>query len=495
LRIAPEKPELHQLDTMHSFCKITALAMVFLYFCCASGIPAASALTIQEEQELGREFLQTMRKRYTIIEDPAVEQYINRLGRRIVAELPPQPFEYKFYVIKQDAYNAFAGPAAHIFVYSGLFEALSSEGELAALLSHEIAHVSCRHISKMIEASKKTNIATLAGLIAGMLIGLGGASSVGSAAAIGSMAAGQSAVLAYTRENEMQADQFGRQYLQQAGYNLHSMLALLKTVRSREWYGTKQVPTYLRTHPATKDRLTYLSTELSDQSAPPPKTSRAFERARIRLQALYGDTEQALQHFQAKVREQPENPMAHYGYGLALERSGSPEAAAEHLQTARAAYPEDPYMTEDMGRIHFFTGELEKALDMLRKSTEKPENGPEGWYYLGRTQLALKRPDAARKTFSRLVEMYPDYLPGLYFLGKSYAEQNDPGNAHYHLGLYHLGRQDPEVAAYHLEKALEYLEEEQKKEKARQLLKKSSHAPRAGKSSGPHNAGGKISGP
>ncbi|MFO7839084.1 MAG: M48 family metalloprotease [Desulfosalsimonadaceae bacterium] len=480
---------------MHSFCKITALAMACFYFFCASAVPAASALTIQEEKDLGKEFLQSVRQRYKIIEDPAVADYINKIGRRVVAELPPQPFEYHFYVIEQDTYNAFAGPAAHIFVYSGLFEALSNEGELAALLSHEIAHVSCRHISKMIEASRKTNIATLAGLIAGMLIGLGGASSVGSAVTMGSMAAGQSATLAYTRENEMQADQFGRRYLQQAGYNLHSMLSLLKTIRSREWYSTKEIPTYLRTHPATKDRLTYLSTELSDQPAPPLKTSRAFERARIRLKALSGDTEQALKHFRTKIRRQPENAMAHYGYALALERSGAPRDAEEHMQIARAAYPEDPYMTEDLGRIYFFTGDFKKALEMLSEATEKPENGPEGWYYLGRTQLALKKPASARKTFSRLVEMYPDYLPGLYFLGKSYAEQEDPGNAHYHLGLYHLGRQDPEIAAYHLEKALKHLTDKEKAEKARQLLEKNSHSPRAPEQPGPRDSGGKKTGP
>ncbi len=447
------------------------LALALLFTAVLPG--EAAALTIKEEKELAEEFLQTVRDRYKIIEDPAISDYINRLGRGIVSELPPQPFDYHFYVIEQDTYNAFAGPAGHIFVFSGLFEALTHEGELAALLAHEIAHASCRHISKMIESSKKTSIGSLAGVIAGILIGLGGASSVGSAIAIGSMAAGESATLAYSREKEMQADQLGREYLQKAGYDLHSMLSLLKTIRTQEWFDTDQVPTYLRTHPATRDRLSYLATTLSSRPAPPPEKNHAFERAHTRLCALYGNPGEALVRYREKIESrQPATPMDHYGYGLALEREGNTAAAVEHVRKAYKAHPEDPFMAEDLGRLYFLNGSYEKALSMLKETTRQATTGPEGMHYLGRTQLALGQTAAATETFTELVEDYPDHLRGLYFLGKCYAEQNDPGHAHYYLGLYHKERKDRENAAFHFKLALKDLRDPEKIEKINKLLGK-----------------------
>lgn len=457
---------------MISLRKPVAIFIAVAFFITATMPAGVSAITVQEENELAEDFLQAVHQEYKIIKDPAIADYINKIGQRIVAELPQQPFSYHFYVIEQDTYNAFAGPGGHIFVFSGLFEALANEGELAALLAHEIAHASCRHISEMIESSKKTSLGTLAGVVAGILVGLGGASTVGSAITIGSMAAGESAALAYTREKEMQADQIGREYLQEAGYDLHSMLSLLKTIRSQEWFGTDQIPTYLRTHPATDARLSYLANTLSDKSAPPPKNSHAFERARSRVSALYGNPRESLRRFQQAVKTRSDDPMAHYGYGLALERNGNPKAAVEPLETAYQAHANDPYMMEDLGRVYFLTGDYEKALEFLKKAANEVRNGPDSRLYLGRTQLALGRLSAATETFSRLADAHPDYLPALYFLGKSYSEQDDPGLAHYYLGLYHMGKQDPKNAAFHFKQALKTITDPEKIEKINGLLEK-----------------------
>ncbi len=451
--------------------KITALFLAFSLFFSFSLPGASSAITIQEEKELAQEFLAAIHRRYKIIKDPAVHDYINTVGRRIVKELPPQPFTYKFYVIEQDTYNAFAGPGCNIFVFSGLFEALSHEGELAALLAHEIAHASCRHISEMIESSKKRSILSLAGMVAGILVGIGGASEAGSALAMGTMAAGESLALAYTREKEMQADQIGRLYLQKAGYDLHSMLSLLKTIHSQEWFGKDQIPTYLRTHPATEDRLIYLSTTLSGKPPPAPEDSHPFDRARIRLSALHSKPQRAAENFSQALETRPGDPMLHYGYGLALARTGEPEKAVSHLNKAAEAFPNDPFIEEDLGRAYFLNSSYKKAQEILRNSAENPETGPEGKFYLGRSQLALGQTRAAAETFKGLVEEYPDYLPALYFLGKSYSMQNDPGNAHYHLGLYHMGKHDDQNAAFHFRQALKKISDREKIKKINELMK------------------------
>ncbi len=75
----------------------------------------ARAITIQEEEELSREFMIEVNEHYEIIHDSIISDYINQIGDKILAVVPPQPFQYHFYVIKEDVYNAFAGPGRSDF--------------------------------------------------------------------------------------------------------------------------------------------------------------------------------------------------------------------------------------------------------------------------------------------------------------------------------------------------------------------------------------------
>jgi predicted Zn-dependent protease len=205
----PIKNKILTIFTMAAFLISTIVVMV----------PEGICITIQEEREMSKEFMAVVRAQFPLIEDPVINDYVNRVGKRILAAIPPQPFDYQFHVLHEDVYNAFATPAGHIFFNSGLFAALDSEEELAGIIGHEIAHVVCRHISDRIESSKKIGMATLAGMVAGVLLGAGGAAAAASAVTMGSVAAGQTAALAYSRENEMQADQLGLEYLTLAGYS------------------------------------------------------------------------------------------------------------------------------------------------------------------------------------------------------------------------------------------------------------------------------------
>jgi predicted Zn-dependent protease len=176
-------------------------------------------ITIKEEEDLSRQMMAAIYNYFDIIDDPVVVNYVNDIGQRILATLPQQPFRYQFHVIKADVYNAFATPAGHIFVYTGLIDAMEEEEELAGIIGHEIAHVYCRHISQKIERQKKMGWASLAGIAAGVLLGVGGAGEAAQAVTMGSQAATQSAELAYGRGDEMQADQFGVELITGAGYN------------------------------------------------------------------------------------------------------------------------------------------------------------------------------------------------------------------------------------------------------------------------------------
>ena len=435
---------------------LTIVTMIaFLISTLVVTVPEGICLTIQEEREMSSEFMAVVRAQFPLIEDPVINDYVNRVGKRILAAIPPQPFVYQFHVLREDVYNAFATPAGHIFFNSGLFAALESEEELAGIIGHEIAHVVCRHISDRIESSKKIGMATLAGMVAGVLLGAGGAGAAASAVTVGSVAAGQTAALAYSRDNETQADQLGLEYLTLAGYSGEGLLTSLKKIRSKQWYGSEQIPTYLTTHPASEARMSYIDNWLhQNRSAAVHMRGEVggFDLAHTRLVALYTDEKTALQRFKTNLQASPDSPLDHYGYALALTRVDQWHEAAEHMKRAIEGNAMATSMLQDLGKIYFHDGRYEKAMEALSASSS--EKNPESRLYLGRTLMELGRVAEARDTFENLVRYNESFTQAYYYLGESSGRLGDMFSAHYNLGRFYRQKGDLKNAGFHLNRAL-----------------------------------------
>ncbi len=434
----------------------------------------AFSITTAEEEELTAEFLFYTFENYKIIDDPVIVDYVNKVGQKLLSQMPPQPFRYHFYVINQESYNAFAGPAGHIFVNSGLMEAMESEDELAGIIGHEISHVNCRHISDMIERSKITGMATLAGVAAGILLGIGGASEAASAVTVGSLAAGQSVSLAYSRENEMQADQVGLKYIEKAGYDVAGLLNILKKIRNKTWYGSDQIPTYLVTHPATEDRISYISSWLQSRKPPISDTEKMpnydFETTHSRILALYTEKSMALAKLKNSMKQDPKDPYAQYAYGLFLSRSGDRKNAVVHLKKSLEKRPFDQVFIRDLGQTYFLDGQYDLALKFLESSATIPHFDPEGELYLARTLKELKRPDEAIQRYQELLAQRPQFSKANYYLGEILGEMGKMGDAHFHLGVYYKQERNFKNAIFHLNKAVENLTDPEKKKSAQSML-------------------------
>ncbi|MDL1968098.1 MAG: M48 family metalloprotease [Deltaproteobacteria bacterium] len=436
---------------------------------------AAFCISVKKEEEMGREFMRVVLEHFELIEDPFIVNYVNKIGNKIILALPPQPFNYRFYIIKEDSYNAFASPAGNIFINSGLFEAMENEEELAGILSHEIAHVVCRHISQRIERQSKIGLITLAGIAAGIFLGLEGAGTASSALTLGSVAAGQSISLAYSRENEIQADQLGLKYLNKAGYSGAGLLTMLKKIRSKQWFGSDQIPTYLTTHPASEDRIVYIGSWLETSE----KTSGQvfsidpydFQITHTRFVSMHGEESIVLKKFETRIAECPSDAMALYGYGLVLARTGNLKDAEINLKKALEKRSFDSHISKDLGRIYFLNGRYEEALKTLEASLNMAPDDIECLFFLGRTQTGLGRYGNAENTFEKLIEKDPDYNQALYFLGDAYGRHGRMWDAHYYLGLYYKNEGDFKNAKFHLKKALN-TNDPDKKLKIKEMLKK-----------------------
>lgn len=454
---------------------ISLLTIVFFSFVIV--LPGnVAGITAREEQMLSREFLYAARARYEIIDDPFIDNYINELGQKLLSYFPSQPFKYHFYAINEDVYNAFAAPAGHIFVNSGLIEAMDSEEELAGILGHEISHVVCRHISDMIERSKKANLATLAGMVAGIFLGVGGAATAGTAITMGSIAASQSAALSFSRENERQADQIGLKYLSEAGYSCKGLLLVLGKIRNKEWFGSDYIPTYLKTHPGTEERISYISswidTNAEKENLLQPVDSSNFIIAKTKLLALYGDETLALKKFKADVRDTPHDPISHYGYGLILARTGNRKDAIKHIRIALEKKAFDPNILRDLGKIYFLDGQYPEALNILESTLKLVSFDHEGLYYLGRAKMELGKYNEAANAFEEIITKKPNHTQALYSLGETCHKLGKQGEYHYYLGVYYQYKRDLRNAIFHFEKGVKTIADPEKKKKMETFLNK-----------------------
>ncbi len=454
------------LNMKNNRCHI-CLVLTLCALLIASWCSPAQAISLKEEHKLAREFMKYIVRNHELIDDPTIVGYVDRMGQKILAQMPHQPFKYHFYVIKEASYNAFAIPAGHIFIHSGLLAAMQSDDELAGILGHEIAHVVSRHISKRIERSKKIDLATMAGMVAGIFIGA--ATGDGAAAqtlAIGSAAAGQTASLAYSREDEAQSDQLGLQYIQRAGYDPKGLITVLKKIRGKQWFGSEQIPTYMMTHPAIEERIVWLDAwtriyrdDRSSGTAQTAKPAIPFPKINIRLKALYGELESTLKEFQNGIRNSPDDENLLYGYGLILARMGKRAEAIDIIKKAQIQNALDPFILTDLGHIYFMDGRYREAHDTLEGALSIPAENPAGLYYFGRTQIELEQLDAAIDTFTRLIKEYPDHKQAYYSLGDAYGRNKDMPNAHYYLGLFSVQKGDYRNARFHLVRARRLLQD------------------------------------
>lgn len=426
-------------------------ALCALVLALALPLPSA-AMTVAEEKELGDRFLEAVRGQMAFVEDPVVSAYIQRLGKRVVERIPDKPMEPRFFVADQDVLNAFAGPGGFIVIFRGAFTALESEGELAGIMAHETAHVTCRHISKKIAREQKIQLATLAGVIAGIFLG------APAPAMVGGMAGGSSVSLAYSREDERQADEIGREYMSLAGYGGAGYLKALERMRTAAVLGPQEVPTYLTTHPGVDERMAamdrWLSVNPKKAKDTRPADEPGFLTARARLLGLYGDQRESQVKLNEMLLKNPDDPFALYGLALYYSRLSRRSQALKTMKKAVDLKPFDADFLAGMGQAYLEAGMSEEAKRVLYDAVKAAPENALARYWLGRAVLDSGDEEGAKRELAESLRLCPEYSPAMYFLAQALGRKGDTPRAHYYFGLYSISIRDWETARFHLGRAL-----------------------------------------
>jgi hypothetical protein len=212
--------------------------------------------SLEHEIQLGKQLSMEVEKQAKFINDPVVNEYVNRVGQNLVRNSDAQvPFTIK--VIDSDVVNAFALPGGFFYVNSGLILHADEESELAGVMAHEIAHVCARHGTKQ---ATKSDIVQIGAMVATIFIPYTWA---GYAIYQGMNFAIPMTFLRFTRIDEAEADYLGLQYMYKAGYDPNSFVSFFEKVQADEKKQPGTIPKVFSTHPPTPDRIVKAQNEIA----------------------------------------------------------------------------------------------------------------------------------------------------------------------------------------------------------------------------------------
>ena len=244
------------------------LSLLFLTFAtssCATGAGAeatdraADALVpAAEEEKLGKQISQQLAEELTFHPDQKLQTYFDELGAALLKHAnPPSAITFEFHLVDDnDVVNAFAIPGGGIYIYSGLIRHMSDESELVAVLGHEIAHVTERHVAERLVA--QFGVDTVMNLALG--------ESPGRLGQLASSIAGTGYLLKYSRDQESQADRTGLKYLVRGGYDPNGMVRFFEVL---EQLSPNRPPEFLSSHPYPENRIRRIRDQIEQMSSPP----------------------------------------------------------------------------------------------------------------------------------------------------------------------------------------------------------------------------------
>lgn len=378
------------------------------------GSTADGVMSLSEQRELGREFMKWVRKTLDVSEDPLLTDYVQSLGHRLVSASRETRGRYDFFVVEDPRINAFAGPAGNIGVNAGLILAAETESELAAVVAHEIAHVSQAHLLRSFAVQKQMTIPAVALMIAAGVLGAAVDPQAGAAALMGVQGALAQKQINFTRANEEEADRIGIDTLARSGHDPFAMPGFFKKLTQANRVYESGAPELLRTHPVTSDRIADAMARAERFGHNQKPDSLRFHLTRAHLRELgHNRAEQAIDHFENTLEKgRYRNETAErYGYARALARAGRFDDAAAQLAPLLERHPSQVELVVLQAELDRQRGNPAKAARDLKGAVGlSPGNWPLQQAY-AEALLDAGKPAAALATLERLVASRPDLAP------------------------------------------------------------------------------------
>lgn len=432
----------------HIIMRIRSLPALFLAISIAFPPPAPAEglpdlgdagqvlLSPQMERRIGESIMRDIRLRDPgFVNDPELTEYLSALGNRLVANSQDVRQDFEFFLIRDSTLNAFAMPGGFIGVHTGLIVAAQSESELAAVMAHEIAHVTQRHMARMASKDGQLSMAVLAAMALAIL---SRNSQAGSAMAAIGQASAITAQIGFTRDFEREADRLGFLTLDKSKFDVRAMpdffLRLQKAGRLYE----NNAPAYLRTHPVTSERIADAQNRIQGLAYRQTPDSLDFQLVRAKLRAEQGTEREAVAQMQGDLREKKFSNETAARYGLAVALLRAKEVARAETELAPLMKATDHPMVAGLSaRIKEAEGDNQGAVEEIRLAlAHYPNNRALNYAYIealqqqGKHQIAASLLDEQIKNYPRDGRLYALRAKSYAALGKRLLQHQSQAEAY-----------------------------------------------------------------
>ena len=375
-----------------------------------------------EERVIGREILQQVYQSKSVINDVEIEDYLHNLTNKLVQSSNYSGRDLTFFIVNNQSINAFAMLGGVIGIHTGLILSSSSESELASVLSHEIAHVTQRHLARLVSKIQKDSFKSYLGIGLALLLARSNPDLARGALTV-SQALGAQTVLDFTREHEKEADRVGLEILNKAGFDVRGSIDFFKTLQKGNRYSPGAAPSFLRTHPITSERISDIENRLKDYPYKQRLDDPSFYFVKGKIKVLLQEKNLITKQLESNIKnktylnELGERYALSYAYLINKDLKG----ASRELEWIKNKNIQNPMIDQLNIKILLEKGDIEPAYLAIKKALNKYPNYRAFVYELANYLIKKNSIDEAVEFLENYVKIF-NSDPEIYkLLAKAYA--------------------------------------------------------------------------
>jgi predicted Zn-dependent protease len=425
------------------------------------GDPGGDSLSRLDEKKYGEMIMRQIRPDVDYSNDLPIYDYLNQMERRLLQaakrlqlgganDQGGSAYNFEVFAVKDSSINAFALPGGFIGFHTGLLVSAESDSEVASVMGHETGHVLQRHLARQMDKQTTNTMIALAGILLGAL-----AASRNPGAASGLMQGGQAVAinnqLSYSRDAEREADRIGFQILAASGYDVNGAPDFFQRLQKATGIMDNGVPSYVRTHPLTTDRIADMQDRVRNIPSRNVPTAVEFYLIKARARMEQSGTSSGMYDlknvFDSLSKQSSPGKQMEGFYGLALiaQKQGRLDQATGYLQQARklansASAPGSPIQSQSLSlditssELALAKGKNEEALQLAQATLRAYPQSYAAGAAMMNAYLKLGRTNDAIVWLKARTRLQPNEVVWWTMLSKAYDQANNVPMRHYALG-------------------------------------------------------------
>lgn len=418
------------------------------------GKVGSSVLSPRAEQQLGQEFMRSVRSSLKLLDDRPTTAYLQGLADRLASSHQGEHAPITVFLVDDPSINAFAGPGGFIGIHTGLLLSAQTEDELASVMAHEIAHVTQRHLVRAFRDNQRMSLPTMGALIAAMVLGSTNPQ-VGEAVLASAVANSAQQQLTHSRGSEQEADNIGLEMLVNANFSPYAMVDFFETLQNKQGFTEFAAPEFLRTHPLTVGRIADARNRAAQFGPQAFGDSAYFSLIQARTAALTQRPWPTRHGSAAAKTHNPYHPLApQYFQALSDAGQGNFDTARETLLQLVKSNEHPVLFRYSAAQLELAANQPQKAHDLLKESLALLPGNLSLIELYTESLLRLQQPEPALRLLKATLRKYPEQ----FHLFRPYAQAanalGQESEAYRALAELHYAQGNLHQAVDYLEKAL-----------------------------------------